>query len=140
MLQRRKQYQSGSVALDPRTQVWYFRWRDAEGRRRAERIGKCKNKSEAMKAAEGKRLQINDPEAIPTVTVEQVAQRYILERIPPRHSTSRGYRGKLRIIRRDLGSKTMPLKPFEVEQWLKAMKSPVTGEVYARRLVSTSRT
>jgi integrase len=131
MLQRKKQYQTGSVALDPRTKTWYFRWRDASGRRRAERIGKCKNKSEAMKAAEGKRLQINDPEAIPTVTVEQVAQRYILERIPPRHSTSRGYRGKLKIIRRDLGSKTMPLKPFEVEQWLKTVESPVTGKVYA---------
>lgn len=131
MLQRKKQYQSGSVALDPRTQVWYFRWRDADGKRKAERIGKCKNRSAAMKAAEGRRLQINDPKAISTVTVQQVAQRYILERMPLRHSTSRGYKGTLKIICRDLGSKTMPLRPFEVEQWLKTVKSPVTGEVYA---------
>jgi integrase len=84
-----------------------------------------------MKAAEGMRLRINNPESVPAVTVEQVAQRYILERIPPRHSTSRGYKGKLKIICRDLGSKSLPLRPFEVEQWLKTVKSPITGEVYA---------
>jgi len=130
MQQRRKRYQAGSVAMDPRTKVWCFRWRDADGRRRAERIGKC-TRSEAMRKSEGMRVRINNPNVLPPVTVEQVAQRYILERLPLRHSTSRSYRGKLKIICRDLGSMPMPLKPFEVERWLKTVQSTVTGKVYA---------
>jgi integrase len=131
MQQRRKQYQSGSVALDPRSNVWSFRWRDADGKRRAERIGKYSTKREAMKAAEGFRLRINRPEDAPAVTVEQVAQRYILERLPSRHSTSRGYKRKLDIIQRDLAKKALPLKAYETEQWLKMLKSEDTGQPFA---------
>src|SRR5207248_2438878 len=98
MKQRRRRYQMGSVYRDPRSGIYSFRWRDADGKRRAERIGKCKSESEAMRKAEGFRLRINKVEDLPTaVTVEQVAQRYILERMPSRHSTSRGYKRKLDI-------------------------------------------
>jgi len=130
MQQRSKRYQSGSVAQDPRTHIWYFRWRDADGTRKAERIGKCESKSVAMKAAEGVRLRINKPEDVPAITIEQVAQRYILERMPKRHSTSRGYRRKLDIIRRDLGKNALPLKPYEVDQWLKSLQSE-GGKLFA---------
>jgi integrase len=128
---RRRQYQYGSVFEDPRTHIWYFRWYDADGKRRAERIGKCKSKSEAERKAEGMRLRINAIDVLPPVTVEQVAQRYLLERIPERHSTSRGYKVKLKIICRDLGNKPMPLKPFEVEQWLRTVKKLNSNDVYA---------
>ncbi len=128
--QRRQQYQSGSVVKDPRTNCYFFRWRDADGRRRAERIGKCGSKSEAMRTAEGIRLRINSPDDLTAVTVEQVAQRYILERMPKRHSTSRGYRRKLDIILFGLGKKPLPLKPYEVDQWLKTLKS-VDGRPFA---------
>ena len=79
MQQRRKRYQMGSVYRDPRTGIYSFRWRDGR-RRRAERIGTCKSDSEAMRKAEGIRLRINSPDVTPAVTVNQVAQRYILER------------------------------------------------------------
>jgi integrase len=131
MQQRRKQYQNGSVVLDPRTNTWYFRWRDADGKRKAERIGKFRTKSEALKASEGMRLRINNPEDCHGVTVEQVAQRYILDRMPKRHSTSRGYKRTLGIIRRCWGSRTLPLKPYEVDQWLKTLTSANTGMQFA---------
>ena len=130
MQQRRKRYQIGSVVLDPRTQTWFFRWYEGKTRK-AERIGTTKQyptKADAMRAAEGMRLRINNPEASPAVTSDQVAQRYILERMPRRHSTSRGYKGKLKIIQRDWGTKTFPLKA-EVEQWLRTLKSTSTGNV-----------
>ncbi|HXW89376.1 MAG TPA: site-specific integrase [Terriglobales bacterium] len=84
-----------------------------------------------MRAAEGMRLRINKPEASPTFTVEQVAQRYILERMPRRHSTSRGYKRTLGIIQRSWGTKTLPLKAYEVEVWLKTLASAVTGKPFA---------
>jgi integrase len=138
MQQRRKRYQIGSVVLDPRTQTWFFRWYEGKTRK-AERIGTAKQyptKADAMRAAEGMRLRINNPEASPAVTVGQVAQRYILERMPRRHSTSRGYKVKLKIIQRDWGTKAFPLKAYEVEQWLKTLKSPSTGKVYAPKTKS----
>jgi integrase len=133
MQQRKKQYQAGSVVEDPRTHIWYFRWRDADGVRRAERIGKCKSRSAAMRKSDGMRLRINSPDIAPPITVVQVAQRYLLERLPERHSTSRGYKVKLKVICRDWGNKPMPLKPFEVEQWLKTVKKLRSEEVYAGR-------
>ncbi len=84
-----------------------------------------------MRKAEGIRLRINSPDVTHAVTVNQVAQRYILERMPARHSTSRSYKGKLKIICQHWGNKPLPLKAYEVEQWLKTVKSPVTGDVYA---------
>ena len=132
MQQRRKRYQTGSVVLDPRTQTWFFRWYEGKTRR-AERLGTAKQyrtKAEAMRAAEGMRLRINNPEASPTVTVEQVAQRYILERMPTRHSTNRGYMGKLKIVRNVWGRRALPLKPYEVEAWLKTLKS-TKGKPYS---------
>jgi integrase len=123
--QRRKRYQTGSVVLDPRTQTWFFRWYEGKTRR-AERVGTKKQyhtKAEAMRAAEGMRLRINNPEASPTVTVEQVAQRYIRERMPMRHSTQHGYMSVLRIVRRDWGTRSLPLKAHEVQLWLKSLNS-----------------
>jgi len=132
-MQQRKRYQTGSVVLDPRTQIWYFRFYDGSIRR-SRRIGSKKQyrtKSDAMKASEGMRLGINDPEAVPPVTIEQVAQRYILERMPQRHSTSRGYKRTLGIIQRAWGTKTLPLKAYEVDSWLTGLESAYTGGPFA---------
>jgi hypothetical protein len=86
-----------------------------------------------MKKSEGMRLRINTPDVLLPVNVEQVAQRYILGRMPSRHSTSRGYKRKLNIIiiLRDLGMKSLPLKPYEVDQWLKTLKSEGSGKLFA---------
>ena len=121
MKKRRNRRQEGSVFLDPRTKIWSFRYRDASGKRKAERIGNMKQfptKSKAKDAAEPFRLRINSPEAESGITLEKVAQRYVLERMPSRHSTSRGYRGKLKIVLSKWGARTLiyetPYNPREV--------------------------
>ena len=119
--------------LDPRTQNWSFRYRDIDGKRKAERIGTLKQfptKTSAKEAAEPMRLRINSPEETPVVTVEQVVKRYVKERMPTRHSTHRGYTGKLKIVRRVWGEQALPLKPYEVEAWLKTLKS-AKGKPYS---------
>ncbi len=88
-------YQGGSVILDPRTDVWYFRWRE-DGRRRAFRIGTLKeyrNRTKAVLAAEHIRCKINAPieGAKQVITVSAVANRYVAEKLPPHFSTRGGY-------------------------------------------------
>lgn len=131
MQQRRKRYQTGSVVLDPRTQTWFFRWYEGKTRR-AERLGTTKQyrtKAEAMRAAEGMRLRINNPQASPTVTVEQVVMRFLAEQMPERHKTSREYRSILegKIIPA-WGAKEMPLQPYDVKLWLNGLRSLKTGQ------------
>ena len=92
-MQRR--YQGGSVTLDPRTHVWYFRWRE-DGTRRAFRIGTAKEyptKTKATLAAEHMRQRVNAPleSAQQPMTVSAVANRYLLEKLPPHFSTADDY-------------------------------------------------
>ncbi len=134
MQQRRKRYQVGSVVLDPRTRTWFFRWYDGKTRR-AERIGdknQYRTKTEAVRASEGIRLRINRQTTSPVVTVDQIADRYELDRMPARHTTSRGYKGKLKIIRAKWGKDTLPLNPAEIEPWLKTAKSS-EGGLYSKK-------
>jgi hypothetical protein len=87
MRQRRNRYQRGSVVLDPRSQTWSFRYRDKNGRRKAERIGTKKQyrtRSSAEEAAVAIRDRIfgvqqkAEPEP---VTLDRVANRYVAERM-----------------------------------------------------------
>jgi len=131
MQQRRKRYQTGSVVLDPRTQTWFFRWYEGKTRK-AERIGSTKQyrtKTEAMRAAEGMRLRINSTKPFPTATVEQVVMRFLAERMPERHKTSREYRSILegKIIP-TWGAKEMPLQPYDVKLWLDGLRFLKTGQ------------
>jgi integrase len=135
MKHRRNRRQEGSVALDPRSHTWSFRYRDKDGKRKAERIGTKKQyptKTQAKAAAEPIRLRINSPEATPAITLDQVADRYVAERMPSRHSTSRGYLGKLKIVRAKWGKHALPLHPDEVEFWLKELKN-TKGVLYTKK-------
>ena len=70
---RRTHYQYGTVELSPRSRgpaVWVYRWREQgpQGKsvRRSLVLGtteKFKTKAQALKAAEGHRLKINDESA-----------------------------------------------------------------------------
>ncbi len=48
--------------------------------------------------------------------------------MPTRHSTKDGYMSILKVVRRDWGSKTLPLMADEVEYWLQSLKSTRTGK------------
>jgi len=134
---RRNRHQDGSVWLDPRVNIWYFRYRDAGGSRKAERIGTKKEyptKTKAQAAAEPIRSRINSPAQTPVslITLDRVADRYVKERMPTRHTTSRGYRGKLKIVRAEWGKSALPLSPSAVELWLKDVKK-ANGELYSKK-------
>src|SRR5580658_2282173 len=132
---RRKRFQKGSVQLDPRTNVWSFRYRDTNGERKAERIGtrqQYRTKSSAEVAAVAIRERIFGAVKTEAVTLDRVADRYEAERMPGRHTTSRGYKGKLKIIRAKWGKYPLPLNPPEVELWLKEVRT-VKGTLYSKK-------
>lgn len=64
--------------------------------------------------------------------MDRVADRYVAERMPVRHTTSRGYKGKLKIVRAKWGKSVPPLNPDEVEFWLKELKSR-KGTLYSKK-------
>ncbi|HWR35032.1 MAG TPA: site-specific integrase [Clostridia bacterium] len=87
---RRARYQYGTVELSPRSQgpaVWVYRWREPgpQGKsiRRTLVLGtteKIKTKAQALKAAEGCRLKVNDDYATTRViTFGALIDRFILE-------------------------------------------------------------
>jgi integrase len=132
---RRKRFQKGSVQLDPRTNVWSFRYRDTNGERKAERIGtrqQYRTKSSAEVAAVAIRERIFGAVKTEAVTLDRVADRYEAERMPGRHTTNRGYKGKLKIIRAKWGKYPLPLNPPEVELWLKEVRT-VKGTLYSKK-------
>ncbi|MGH9523865.1 MAG: tyrosine-type recombinase/integrase [Terriglobales bacterium] len=118
-------YQGGSVTLDPRTHVWYFRWRDDGGKRRAFRIGSTREyrtKTQAILAAEHMRQRINAPAEVPrpVVTVLAVANRYVAEKLPPHFSTADDYKRILnsRILPRWGETAITDIRPAPVAEWL----------------------
>lgn len=59
----------------------------------------------------------------------------IKERMPIRHSTRRGYLVKLKIVLEKWGSSPLPLRPYEVEAWLKELKI-AEGKLYSPKTLS----
>lgn len=123
---KRMRYQQGSVSLDRRTNVWYFRWRE-DGIRRGERIGTLSeypSKSKASKAAEGFRLAANDnAKHVPSVTFNAVAKRYMTEKMPKRFSTGRGYTSYLEnwVLPKWGEYAIGEVKPMAVDVWLESL-------------------
>ena len=87
---RRARYQYGTVELSPRSQgpeVWVYRWREpgpqGKSLRRSLVLGtteKYKTKAQALKAAEGHRLKVNNESATTReVTFGALIERYIIE-------------------------------------------------------------
>jgi hypothetical protein len=70
---KRARYQNGSVVLDRRRNIWYFRWSEGSTRRAA-RLGtliELPTKAKAWRKAEGYRLTANsEPNLKPVVTFE----------------------------------------------------------------------
>jgi integrase len=137
MKHRRHRHQKGSVHFDPRTQTYSFRYYNAEGYRQAERIGTKKEyptKSEVEDAAlviRDRIFGVKQAEA-ESITLDRAANRYVAERMPVRHTTSRGYKGKLKIVRTKWGKSVLPLSPSAVELWLKVVKK-ANGELYSKK-------
>ena len=120
---KRVRYQNGSVFLDRRRNIWYFKWYDGPTRRTV-RLGttsEIPTKAKACRLAERHRVSAN-AKPKPTesvVTFEAAAQRYMAERMPKRFTTGGGYRNNLtkhalpKWGALDLGA----VKPLAVDRW-----------------------
>ena len=122
---KRSRYQNGSVQLDRRTNVWYFRWREA-GVRKAARLGtlsELPTKAKATRLAEGYRITANPTTFAPKVSFEAAARRYMAERMPKRHTTGGGYRNNLEkyVIPKWGALHLGAVKPLAIDCWFQSL-------------------
>jgi integrase len=126
MKTRRSRYQQGSVFLDGRRNIWYFKWYDGATRRTA-RLGtttELPTKAKALRMAEGYRLTANAEAAYkPITTLEAAARKYMTERMPKRHTTEGGYRNNLeKYVIPKWGSLDLSaVRPLAVDRWFRTL-------------------
>jgi integrase len=123
---KRARYQNGSVVLDRRRNIWYFRWSEGSTRRAA-RLGtliELPTKAKAWRKAEGYRLTANsEPNLKPVVTFEAAARKYMAERMPKRRTTAGGYRNNLEshAIPKWAAMELKDIKPLAVDRWFSSL-------------------
>ena len=120
----RASFQNGTVQLDKRVNVWYFRWR-ADGKRKAVRIGtraEYPTKTKALKASESLKLDIN-AQRPKTVSYRAVIEKYMRDEMPIRFSTHAGYTSWINnhILPKWGDYEISDVKPLAVQQWLKGL-------------------
>jgi integrase len=147
---KRKRYQAGSLHRKKRTRgsdVWILRYREwqASGTtaHRSIIVGtvdQYSTKTKAQKAAEALRLSLN-ADYVPTsaATVGTLVDRYILEALPERYSTSQSYRSYLNgYIKPQWGDHdlvTLGRNPFWVEKWLRELPNAPKTKAHIRSLM-----
>ena len=126
MTRKRMRFQNGTTYLDRRRNIWYYRWSDLEGHRKCATLGsiaELPTKAKAQRVAEVYRLSANALNAaapnVPTVTFETAARKYMLERMPLRHTTAGGYRNNLEkyAIPKWGDLALADVKPLAVDRW-----------------------
>ena len=120
---KRAPYQNGSVFLDRRRNIWYFKWWDGATRRTIPLgpLSEIPTKAKACRVAESHRLAANNKTkpAGPVAKFGDAAQKYMAERMPKRFTTGGGYRNNLtkHVLPKwgslDLGA----VKPLAVDRW-----------------------
>lgn len=128
---KRSSYQAGSVQLKERVDgpdVWVYRWRQPDGKRRSQIIGSREQyptKAAATRAAEPFRVAANEAPAPAAVTFGTLIDRYIEKECPTRFSTRRAYTFYLNhFIRSRWGDHRIEEvnPPQAVKEWLLGLK------------------
>lgn len=131
---KRISYQNGSVVRTERASgpdVWVFRYRE-DGKQKAVRIGtvqKYPNKASAEKKVSDLRKGINDRQEC--ITFSGLCERYIVEGLPDRKSTSKSYHSQLKRIRTDWNSVRLDIMAKDImamEQWINNLKTLPTSD------------
>jgi integrase len=143
--QQRAKYQNGSVVLDRRRNVWYFRWRE-DGVRKCKVLGSKQDlpsKAAAKEKASEDLAMINSSRtdgrsAEVAVTVKHLVERYQAEKLPTRFSTRSAYTCNLRnhILPRWGNIPIKEVKPYAVELWLRSLSLRAKTKVHLRGLMS----
>lgn len=143
-MRRVKGYQEGYIQKDKRSKAWYFRWRE-DGKNRSKNIGTFQQyptKEAAQRAAVPIRAVANRDEVLAApkgggLTFGKVIDAYIVDDLPQRHSTRRGYLAKLQVhVRPRWGEVEMnSVAPMEFETWLKGLELSSKSKTHLRSML-----
>jgi integrase len=138
-MKRAARFKTGSVVFDKRRKTWNFLWWH-EGKRRSTRIGTHREyptKASAWRAAVVIRNLFETPSS-PSVgkepTVNQVIDRYRIEKMPTRTSTRRNYEGWLRnhIVPKWGECPVTDLQARPVQLWLESLPLAPKSKAHIR--------
>ena len=144
---KRARYQFGWLELRKRKKgsaVWLWRYRGngSESKREKESvlIGSVKQyptKQSAWRAAEGLRLTVNRDHPSSDVTFGGLADRYMLEKLPRRHSTASKYCSWINHhIKPRWGDYAIAkVKPLPVEEWIEQLKLAPKSKGHVRTIM-----
>jgi integrase len=141
----RVRYQRGTVEFHAKARKYYFRYRDADRRRRSVLLGTADELSTAAKlkrATDQMRAKVNAEQASSDtgMLMNELIENYRADRMPARQSTARGYNSKLNnhIIPRwgNVPVAKMIESAYEVDQWLKTFDGSPKSKVHLRGLLS----
>jgi integrase len=139
-------YQRGAIEFHATTNKYYFRYRDADRRRRSVLLGNAEQLSSAAKlnrAADEMRTKVNaDLRTIPTegMLMSELVEMYRTQGMPQRLSTARGYTSKLNnhILPRwgQVPVSKVMNSAYEVSLWLKEKTCSPKTKSHIRGLLS----
>jgi len=141
----RVRYQRGTVEFHANTGKYYFRFRDADRRRRSVLLGAIGELSTAAKlkrATDEMRTKVNAKleSSNSGMLMSELIVKYQKERMPERYSTRHGYVSKLRNHIEPRWGKTpvadMMTSAYVVEQWLKQHDGAPKSKVHIRGVMS----
>jgi len=138
----RKRYQFGYVRQKVRRigpHVWVWEYRNGDGPHHSVILGSVDEMTEAdaWKAAEGRRLIINDPRSADQTSFSAVIGRYILESLPEREVTRSRYLSWINNhIRPKWGDCSIAqVKPLAVELWIKDLQLAGKSKGHIREMM-----
>lgn len=147
---KRKRYQAGSLHRKQRkrdSDVWVLRYRESQqDGTQAHRsiiigtVDEYPTKAKAQKAAEALRLTLNtDYKPTRVATVATLVDRYMLEAMPERYSTTQSYtsylNGYIKPKWGDYDVITLGQNPFWVEKWLRALPNAPKTKAHIKGLM-----
>ena len=132
----RSRVRTGSVVKDKRDKVWRFYWWE-DGKRRSKALGKFSTKAAAWSASKPMRdeMECEAPISKPSApTVNNLIERYRVERMPTRTDTKRSYEVWIRnhILPKWGACVITDLEPRPVELWLTSLSLAPKSKTHIR--------
>jgi integrase len=143
----RKRYQFGWLELRKRKKgpdVWLWRYRCSEPNQKGNKdsviignLNQYPTRALAWKAAEGRRLTVNRDQPSANATFGGLADRYMLEKLPKRYSTSSKYRSWItNHIKPRWGDYPIAkVKPLPVEEWIEELELAPKSKGHIRTMM-----
>jgi integrase len=145
-MKRAARHKTGSVVFDKRRKTWNYLWWE-DGKRRSRQIGTLREfstKGAAWNAAQsflpahdGQRSESPKVGKSEALTMRTLAERYLQERLPSRHSTARMYRSWLRnhILPKWGDLRVTDIQPRPIELWLRQLNLSPKSKTHIRGIL-----